>query len=477
MTNFSRSQALTFDCKEGAIDYSGIARAPPPSLERMRESPLPPRLPAWTMASDDEREDMRTGARRRAQSLNARLNTFVSIAAGSPHASGVLAGLPYAAKDMFRSRAHEPTCGFAAAGDMGIVGTCDLLGCLDEAGADFVGFTNMPALAYEPSGWNAARGRVRNPWNPQFISGGSSSGSAVAVASGAVVAALGSDTGGSLRIPAHACGVSAWKPTWGLVSTSGAMALAPTLDTVGLIARSAADLVILAGHMAQLPSTGGIHRAAVLNDVVVECEPSVRRAIEDGLAALASCHVTLSGADGTAAIDTIDRHALVVMQGEAAHLHQARLDQLACDQSLRRRVAKGLEIDAWMLDASRQARATLAADSIAHVLRGADAAVLPVMTIRTPEAEECDPTSERFSAKTLYALSRWTRFVNMLGFPAIALPVGFDDRAMPVALQVVGRPGSDLALLDLGQRMQATTDWHARLPTGILDLAELAGSR
>jgi aspartyl-tRNA(Asn)/glutamyl-tRNA(Gln) amidotransferase subunit A len=105
-------------------------------------------------------------------------------------------------------------------------------------------------------------------------------------------------------------------------------------------------------------------------------------------------------------------------------------------------------------------------------MRGGDAAVLPVMTIRTPMADECDPTSERFSAKTLYALSRWTRFVNMLGFPAIALPVGFDDRAMPVALQIVGRPGSDRALLDLGGQMQAATNWHARVPTGILDLVE-----
>src|SRR4029077_6122682 len=151
--------------------------------------------------------------------------------------------------------------------------------------------------------------------------------------------------------------------------------------------------------------------------------------------------------------------------------------KLACDQSLRRRVAKGLEIDARTLDASRQARPTLAADFIAQVLRGADAVVLPVMTIRTPEADECDPASERFSAKILYALSRWTRFANMLGFPVIALPVGFDDRAMPVALQIVGCPGSDLALLDLGRQMQTATDWHARVPTGIVDLVALEHSR
>ena len=119
--------------------------------------------------------------------------------------------------------------------DLGIVGTSDLLERLDAAGADLIGFTNMTELAYEPSGFNATRGRVKNPWSLDYISGGSSSGSAAAVASGAVVAALGSDTGGSVRIPAHACGITAWKPTHGAVSARGTMPLAPTLDTIGLL--------------------------------------------------------------------------------------------------------------------------------------------------------------------------------------------------------------------------------------------------
>jgi aspartyl-tRNA(Asn)/glutamyl-tRNA(Gln) amidotransferase subunit A len=315
---------------------------------------------------------------------------------------------------------------------------------------------------------------VCNPWNPQFISGGSSSGAAAAVASGSVVAALGSDTGGSLRIPAHACGVSAWKPTWALVSTSGTMALAPTLDTIGLIARSAADLLALAPYVAELPPAPAIRRIAVLSDAVDACARSVRRAVEDGLAAIAGCDLTLTGVDGIAVIRIIDEHALVVMQAEAARLHHARLEHLDADQHLRRRIAKGLNIDDATLEASRQSRRRLVADFLAQVLQGADAAVLPVMSIRTPAADECDPASERFSAKTLYALSQWTRFVNMLGFPAVALPVGFDDRGMPVALQIVGQPGSDLGLLKLGMAMQAKTDWHARVPTGILDLVECA---
>ncbi len=413
---------------------------------------------------------MRTTVRERARHLDTRLNAFVMIDRGSPQTGGSLGGLPYAAKDMFMAPAHAPTCGLATAGELDILGESDILARLDAAGADRVGFTNMTALAYEPSGFNAARGRVRNPWNLDFVAGGSSSGSAAAVASGSVVAALGSDTGGSLRIPAHACGVSAWKPSWGLVATSGAMALAPTLDTIGLLARSADVLQAVAGHMAELPAAEGITRVAVLSDAIAECDPAVRRAVDDGLAALAACQLTLSRVDAMAAIEAIDGHALIVLQGEAARLHRARLNDPTLDRSLRRRLAKGLEIDDRALQESRDARPSLAAAFVDQVLRGAHAAALPVMAIRTPEADECDPTSDRFSPKTLYALSRLTRFVNMLGFPAVALPVGFDDRGLPVALQVVGRPGSDLALLDLGRRFQIATDWHGRIPTGIADL-------
>ncbi|MDQ2954514.1 MAG: amidase family protein, partial [Pseudomonadota bacterium] len=104
------------------------------------------------------------------------------------------------------------------------------------------------------------------------------------------------------------------------------------------------------------------------------------------------------------------------------------------------------------------------------VLGRADAALLPVMAIRTPPAADTDPASPTFSARNLYDLSRFTRFVNMLGFPAIAIPVGFDDREMPVGLQVVGRPGSERLLLALATAVQAKTRWHAGVPTAIADL-------
>jgi aspartyl-tRNA(Asn)/glutamyl-tRNA(Gln) amidotransferase subunit A len=381
-----------------------------------------------------------------------------------------LGGLPYAAKDLFHTLSHRPGGGFGDGLDLGIVGTSDLLEHLDAAGADLIGFTNMTELAYEPSGFNATRGRVKNPWNLDFISGGSSSGSAAAAASGAVVAALGSDTGGSLRIPAHACGVTAWKPTHGVVSARGTMSLAPTLDTIGLLARSAEDMMLLVRVMTELPSSQPVQRAVLLQDIVAESDPAIQRVVADAVAALAGAGVAIENRPALAAVEAIDRHAMIVMQAESAREHRARIDDAAVAPVLRRRLAKGLEIADAVLAESIDARQRLVHDFEEQVLAGNDVAVLPVMAILTPSAAECDPASERFSPRTLYALSRFTRFVNMLGFPAVALPAGFDDRGLPIGVQIVGRSGCDLALLELVRHVQSKTDWHGRIPTAIAHL-------
>jgi aspartyl-tRNA(Asn)/glutamyl-tRNA(Gln) amidotransferase subunit A len=429
------------------------------------------RLADWDALDSDARRRRRDSARTIAHALDAELNSFVSISpppAGAPQ--GALDGLPYAAKDMFRTVSHRPTGGLAQPGDLGIAEESDLLARLAAQGGDLIGFTQMTELAYEPSGFNASHGRVRNPWNPDFITGGSSSGSAAAVAGGAVVAALGSDTGGSLRIPAHACGITAWKPTHGAVSLRGAMALAPTLDTVGLLARSSADLMPLAGLMAELAPSAPIARAAMLDDVLRASDPAVRGAAVAAADAVAACGVAIDRKAALGVIDAIDPHALVIMQAESARIHRARVDDPALAPVLRRRLAKGLEIGDAALADSIGARVRLKAAFEQIVLGDCDIALLPVMPIATPTAAECDPESDRFSPKTLYALSRWTRFVNVLGVPAVAFPAGFDPRGMPVGVQIVGRAGSDLALLDLVRHVQRTTDWHGRIPTAVTHL-------
>ena len=411
----------------------------------------------------------------RARRLEPRLRAFVEIQRPdiAPSSSGSLAYLPYAAKDLIVAPQYKPHCGLADVLDFGLNGYADVLRLLDDAGAYRVGFTAMTELAYEPSGYNAVCAYPRNPWNLDFITGGSSSGSAVAVTSGAATIALGSDTGGSIRIPSHCTGATGWKPSWGAVSVTGALPLAPFLDCVGLLARSAADLapaaVVLAATVAPQRA---IESVVVLADALRGAVPSVRKPCQNGIDAIQACGVALSHVEGLPAMLAIDAHAMIVMQGEAARVHAGRLEHAAISPVLRKRIAKGLTIDDATLAANRAARSQLVKDFEEQVLGKADAAILPVMAIRTPPLSEADPASPTFSARQLYELSSYTRFVNMLGYPAVSIPVGFDDRGLPVALQMVGRAGSDFALIALAVRMQEKTNWHGRIPAAIGDLLD-----
>jgi aspartyl-tRNA(Asn)/glutamyl-tRNA(Gln) amidotransferase subunit A len=429
------------------------------------------RIPDWPTLDATARRKMSLTAAERARRLEPRLNAFVTIEDRLPSVDGNLGGLPYAAKDIFRTASHRPTGGLATPTDIAIDGDTDLLAQLDRSGARRVGFTALTELAYEPSGYNHTRGRVRNPWNPDFVAGGSSSGSAAAVASGSVGVALGSDTAGSLRIPAHCCGVTAWKPTHGIVSCTGAMPLAPSLDTIGLLARSASDMPeavhILIGD--DRPPAGSIERVAAIADCFDATDLPVRRACLQGVDSIEASGARLERRTSLAEIEAIGAHALVVLQAQAARVHRARIEDPNISALLRKRLAKGLAVDDATLAASLSARETLAREFMARVFGATDAIVLPVMAIRVPRAVETDPASDKFSASTLYALSRFTRFVNMLGFPTVAIPVGFDDQGLPVGLQIVGRPQSDRALLALAQAVQDRSDWHARVPAAIAD--------
>jgi aspartyl-tRNA(Asn)/glutamyl-tRNA(Gln) amidotransferase subunit A len=370
------------------------------------------RIPDWPTLDATARRKLSLTAAERARRLEPCLNAFVSIEDRFPGVGGKLGGLPYAAKDIFRTASHRPTGGLATRTDVAIEGETDLLARLDGAGARRVGFTALTELAYEPSGYNHGRGRVRNPWNFDFVAGGSSSGSAAAVASGSVVVALGSDTAGSLRIPAHCCGVTAWKPTYGIVSCTGAMPLAPSLDTIGLLARSACDMReavdILIGDD-RPPADGAIERVAAIGDCFDAADLPVRRACLQGVDSIEASAARIERRTSLAEIEAIGSHALVVLQAEAARVHRARIEDPNIPASLRKRLAKGLAVDDVTLATSLSARETLAREFTARVFGAADAIVLPVTAIRVPPAVETDPAADKFSPATLYALGRFTR--------------------------------------------------------------------
>jgi aspartyl-tRNA(Asn)/glutamyl-tRNA(Gln) amidotransferase subunit A len=322
----------------------------------------------------------------------------------------------------------------------------------------------MTELAYEPSG--IARRGALNPWRFDRIPGGSSAGSAILVASGCCFAALGSDTGGSVRIPAHCCGITALKPGYGRIALDGAMALAPSLDTVGVFARSASDLALLWPSICGEPLAPPerLPQAIVLQDAFNASDADLAAICRGAVNVLADSGMAIEEASGFS--EQADLHALTVLLAEAAREHRARTDDPAIDAMLRKRLAKGLLITDEQLGLALAARDALR-DQFLSCLGDDGVAVLPVMPIRTPQVKVVDPASPQFNPRMLYALSRFTRFVNYLGLPALAVPSGFDNDGMPVGLQLIGRPGSEAVLLQVAVRLQERTDWHGRVPLAI----------
>ena len=428
------------------------------------------RLPDWSSLSESGRPAALDQCRRRLAGLGRKLHAVEHVYEAEPPRQGPLAGLPYVAKDMFATGRSQPSWGCAVP-QAPALPRASVIDRLDQAGAALLGASTMTELAYEPSGMG--RRRAFNPWRFDAIAGGSSTGSAVLVAAGCCFAALGSDTGGSVRIPAHCCGVTALKPGYGSVPLDGAMALAPSLDTVGIFARSAADLASLWPVVSGNPAvaSGEPPRAVMLQDAFEASDGEVARLCRNAVSVLAEHGTRIDESRGFS--EETDLHALTVLLAEAAREHRVRIDDHAIDASLRKRISKGLAITDRELATAIAARERLRDQFVLSALGEDGVAVLPVMPIRTPGVSEVDPASARFNARVLYALSRFTRFVNYLGLPALAVPAGFDRDGMPVGLQLIGRPGGEAVLLQIAVRLQEHTDWHGRVPTSVA--AEIAG--
>jgi aspartyl-tRNA(Asn)/glutamyl-tRNA(Gln) amidotransferase subunit A len=422
----------------------------------------PARLPDWSSLPAGVRPAAIAQALRRLTSIGRRLRATAQTIDSTCAADGPLGGMPYVAKDMIATGVTASSWGCEA--PLEAVGNAaPLIARLGNAGACLIGTAEMTELAYEPSGFNAVRGSVLNPWNVDIVPGGSSSGSAALVAAGCCFAALGSDTGGSVRIPAHCCGVTALKPTWGALPLDGTMPLAPSLDTIGLFARSAADVGLLWNALNGGTAAASSHvSGVVLEDAFAESDSEIARLCRNAIAVFGMPTNRRAGFPKEA-----DDECLLVMQAEAARSHAARLADTRVDATLRKRLSKGLAINEQALARSLAARSRLRDDFFSSFLGDADVAFLPVMPIRTPRTAETDPASPDFSARTLYALSRFTRFVNYLGLPALAVPAGFDGCGLPVGLQIVGRPGSESLLIALAAALQSKTNWHGRVPTAI----------
>ncbi|MFD1704946.1 amidase [Methylopila henanensis] len=398
-------------------------------------------------------------------------------AADASEPAGPLHGVPLAHKDMFYEAGKVSTCGSALRRDWVAPETATVLERLSGAGAFRLGALQMVEFAYGVTGHNSHYGHCRNPWNPAHVTGGSSSGSGVAVAAGLTFAALGSDTGGSVRLPAHFCGVTGLKTTFGLVSRAGCMPLSHSLDTIGPLARSAEDLrllmPILAGPDPRDPETGGRWtpdpRAASEMTIGVPkafyvdgLEPDVARAFEAAIAAFRSEGVRIVEVDLPDQA-RIAGAALIVLASEAAALHRnglRRSPELYGDQT-RARLENGFGYSAVQyVDALRFRGPALAAQLTA--MAACDAVVTPTARFAAPTIAETD-VGDRVDP-IIAAVSTFMRGVNYLGLPSLAIPAGFSDAGLPIGVQLIGRPYGDDALLTLGAAFQGATDHHLKRP-------------
>lgn len=422
-------------------------------------------FPDWCALSRNERPAAFALSQKRLAGIGRKLKAIEEVFAAEFSDRGPLSGMPYVAKDMIATGKSEPSWGCSAP-QQPVLPRASIIDRLERAGAILVGTATMTELAYEPAGITR-RGSL-NPWYREAIAGGSSTGSAILVASGCCFAALGSDTGGSVRIPAHCCGVTGLKTTYGIVPADGAMRLAPSLDTIGLLARSARDLALiwrsLFGDHSKAAATKN-PKAIVLEDALGACEAEIANVCRNAVSVLAESGVAIDAKSGFP--EEADRNVLVVLQAEATREHRKRIEDPDVEATLRKRLRKGLSISDEELALALSDRDRLRGDFLAHYLGDAATVLLPVMPIRTPDVGEVNPASVHFNPRALYAVSRFTRFINYLGLPALAVPAGFDSRGLPVGLQLVGAPGSEAVLLEMGERLQARSDWHSRVPSAI----------
>jgi aspartyl-tRNA(Asn)/glutamyl-tRNA(Gln) amidotransferase subunit A len=427
-----------------------------------------------------------------------RLNAFIAVEAEAAlaladladaalakgAAGGVLHGVPLAHKDMYYEAGKVVTCGSKIRRDFVATTTATALRRIQEAGTVRLGTLGMAEFALGPTGHNSHFGAVHNPWNLDHVTGGSSSGSGAAVAARLSFAALGSDTGGSIRGPANFCGVTGLKTTVGRVSRAGAMPLSQSLDTVGPLARTAEDCALLLGLIAgadpeDLTAVQGPvpdYSAATTQPIaglrigvpsafyVDDLDPEVARVLDETIAVL-----TREGAR-IAQVDLPNQNQLsaacqLVLAVEAAAFHKRWLIERPQDYGpqILMRLQNGLAVPGVSyLEAMRWRGPALAAHLAA--VAGVDAMIAPVAPFAAPTITESDVGNAPGAEAVIQRLTRFTRPINYLGLPALAIPAGFTASGLPIGMQLVGRSFDEAMILRIGAAFQRATDFHSRLP-------------
>jgi aspartyl-tRNA(Asn)/glutamyl-tRNA(Gln) amidotransferase subunit A len=437
----------------------------------------------------------------RIAALDASLHAYITVCADDALAAageaeqavmagltlGPLHGVPVGLKDLFDTRGVLTTGGARKIlGERIPEADATVVARLRAAGAIVLGKLNMHEFAYGPEGLNDHYGHARNPWDlaTRRIAGGSSSGSGVAVAGGLCPVALGSDTGGSIRIPASLCGITGLKPTYGRVSRAGVLPLAWSMDHAGPMTRSAADAALVLSAMAgydpadlstsvlPVPDytaalTGTVKglRVGVLSaDFLEPAAPAVRDAVRTALRLLEQMgavvdDVRLEGMEHVAAASG----AIVASEAFAYHAPWLRRQPGDYQRDVRERLRLGAVISGPQYVRAQQFRAVVR-EEVNRLLARRDVLVAPSTPITATPVDVTRVTIGNAQADVRGALISLTRPFNLSGHPACSIPCGFSSEGLPIGLQIVGRPFDEATVLRVADAYQGATDWHTRRP-------------
>jgi len=399
---------------------------------------------------------------------------------------GPLHGIPYAAKDLFNTKGVRTTMGSKIMAGFTPAENSTVIQKLNAAGAVLVGKAGLHEWAYGITSNNAHFGAVRNPWDPERIPGGSSGGSTAALAAGMCMFSLGTDTGGSIRIPAALCGVTGLKPTFGRISRYGLYPLGHTLDTVGPFALTAEDAALVYRALAggdphddssvdrtlRLPVFGSSPRlegkriGVPRNFYFDELAPEVDSAMKEALGVFRGLGASLAEVE-VPDMEEFNAVARLILLAEATSVHHRRLRERREDFSpeLRALLDQGLFVTAVdYLDAQRRRRALM--EAFDALLENVDVLVVPATPVTAPKIGQSDVEIGGLKQDTRLAMTRLVRGLNPTGLPVLTLPCGAGAGELPIGMQIIGPRFQEELVLEAGHAYQQASAWHKRRPPG-----------
>jgi len=396
---------------------------------------------------------------------------------------GPMHGVPVAVKDQFWSKGVRSTGGSRILADFVPDEDATVIANLRKAGAVVLGKTNMTEFAI--TGFSHRYATPRNPWNTDSYTGGSSSGSGAATAAYLCATSLGEDTGGSIRFPATWCGLVGLRPSWGLVSRYGVMRGVWSMDTVGPISRTVEDAAITLGAIAghdpkdRYSSTVPVpdYRQALggdLNGLTIGVitqfmesdlvEPRVRQTVSDSFATLGELGATVEEVSVPLSMDAGVASAVLLAVEPALAQQDWIKDQLQdYGHDVRILLLTGSLLPAQAYYKAQKLR-TMLRQQVLDSLEKYDVLVLPTSGKGAQPLEQDPPITSKETASRLAFL--FTRIFNLASCPAMSVPCGFDDRGMPVGLQIGARPGAEETIFKVAHAYEQATAWHTMRPRG-----------